>query len=256
MSVAQRIIAKVPRAAYGIAYGIACWLAFLAVALLLAVLLVFLPGMQRRRAATRRCAQLYLALTAARPRIRGLQYLPAEPCIVVANHASYLDGLVLSAALPPRFGFVIKRELTRIPLAHFLLRRIGSEFVERFDTRRGAADARRILALAEARQSLAFFPEGTFRAEPGLRRFHGGAFAAAARGRAPVVPVVIRGSRAMLAAGMRLPRRAPLEVIIKPPIHPNGENDAAAALRLTARASILEDLVEPDLAGTDPGPGT
>ncbi len=55
---------------------------------------------------------------------------------------------------------------------------------------------------------------------------------------------------------MRLPRPAPLEVIIKPPIHPHGGNDAAAELRLTARASILEDLVEPDLAGTGPGPGT
>ena len=113
---------------------------------------------------------------------------------MAANHSSYMDGVILAAVLPPRFGFVIKREVTKVPLVHFFLRRIGSQFVERFDTRRGASDARRILALAESRQCLAFFPEGTFRAEPGLRRFQSGAFAAAVRGDVPLVPVVIRGS--------------------------------------------------------------
>lgn len=212
-------------------YGVIAWSAFLVVALPLVALVAILPGESRRRAATRHAARLTLAVMAARPRVSGLQHLPAAPCIVVANHASYLDGMVLSAALPPRFGFVIKREMTRVPLAHFLLRRIGSQFVERFDTRRGAADARRILALAESRHSLAFFPEGTFRSEPGLRRFHSGAFAAAVRGDLPVVPVVIRGTRRMLAAGQLLPQPGQIEVIVKPAVRHNGADDAVEALR-------------------------
>jgi 1-acyl-sn-glycerol-3-phosphate acyltransferase len=229
------------------AYGLACWVTFTLVALGLVAVVAILPGISRRRAATRWGARLFLALAAARPRVSGLEQLPDEPCVVVANHASYLDGVILTAVLPPRFAFVIKREMTRVPLVHFLLRRIGSQFVERFDTRRGAADARRILALAESQHSLAFFPEGTFRPEPGLRRFQSGAFAAAARGRTPVVPVVIRGSRAMLGADMRLPRRTPLEVIVKPPVRHNGEDDAVATLRTASRDSILEELAEPDL---------
>jgi 1-acyl-sn-glycerol-3-phosphate acyltransferase len=185
-------------------------------------------------------------LTAARPRVTGIEHLPASACIVAANHASYVDGVILAAALPSRFRFVIKREMTRVPLAHFLLRRIGSLFVERFDTRRGASDARRILSLAESRHSLAFFPEGTFRREPGLRRFQSGAFAAAVRGDLPVVPVVIRGTRQMLCAGRWLPRPSKLEVIVKPPVHHNGESDAVAALLESCRRSILEELREPD----------
>lgn len=232
-----------------LAYGVAGWIAFLAVALPLVALVAVLPGLDRRRAAARHAARLVLFLMRARPRVAGLALLPPGPCIVVANHASYVDGMVLTASLPPRFGFVIKREMTRVPVAHFLLRRIGSQFVERFDTRRGAADARRILALAEARQSLAFFPEGTFRPEPGLRRFQSGAFAAAVRGDVPVVPVVIRGTRHMLAAGTLLPRMSRLEVIVKPPVRHNGEGDAVAVLRTACRTSILEDLPEPDLAG-------
>lgn len=229
-------------------YGIVSWITFAAVASFLVGAVLLLPRLQQRRAAARRAARLYLFCVAARPRLSGLEHLPDGPCIIAANHASYLDGLLLTAALPPRFGFVIKREMTRVPVAHFLLRRLGSQFVERFDTRRGAADARRILALAEARQSLAFFPEGTFRPEPGLRRFQSGAFAAAVRGDLPVVPVVIRGTRRMLAAGTALPRPSALEVIVKPAVRHNGSEDAVAALRAACRSSILEDLAEPDLA--------
>jgi 1-acyl-sn-glycerol-3-phosphate acyltransferase len=230
-------------------YGIVSWSAFATVALSLALVVALLPGEARRRAATRQGARLFLALAGARPRITGLENLPAEPCIVAANHASYLDGVVLTAVLPPRFAFVIKREVTAVPLVHFFLRRIGAQFVERFDTRRGASDARRILSLAESRASLAFFPEGTFRAEPGLRRFQNGAFAAAVRGDVPVVPVVIRGTRAMLSAAHWLPRPRPLAVIVKPPVRHNGEDDAIAALLKSCRSSILEDLGEPDLLG-------
>lgn len=238
---------KTPAALGQRLYGIATWFAFLAVVLPLAALIAILPGQFRRRAAARHAARLFLALAGARPVVTGLGNLPDGPCIVAANHASYLDGVILTAVLPPRFGFVIKREMTGVPVAHFLLRRIGSQFVERFDTRRGASDARRILALAESRHSLAFFPEGTFRPEPGLRRFQSGAFAAAVRGDVPVVPVVIRGTREMLAAGMLLPRRGPLAVIVKPPVRHNGSDDAVAALLRECRSSILEDLPEPDL---------
>lgn len=228
-------------------YGVAVWLAFLAVVLPLVVIVAVMPGEDRRRAAAQRAAQLFLRLIGARPVVRGMENLPAGPCIIVANHASYIDGPILTAVLPPRFGFVIKREVTRVPVVHFLLKRIGSHFVERFDTRRGAADARRVFAAAVSRQSLAFFPEGTFRPEPGLRRFQNGAFAAAVRGDVPLVPLVIRGSRRMLAANMRLPRPSHLEVIVKPPVRHNGEADAVANLHRACRSSILEDLPEPDL---------
>lgn len=238
-------------------YGLLSWLAFAAVCVPLAALLMILPGQGRRQAAARRAARIFLTLAGARPRVHGLERLPDEPCIVVANHASYLDGVLLMAVLPPRFCFVIKREVTRLPVLHFLLRRIGSQFVERFDTRRGASDARRILSLARARTSLVFFPEGTFRPEPGLRRFQNGAFAAAVRGDVAVVPIVLRGTRAMLSSAMWLPRRTRLEVIVKPAVRHNGEDDAAARLLATSRSSILEDLPEPDLlAQHAPGLGS
>jgi 1-acyl-sn-glycerol-3-phosphate acyltransferase len=229
------------------AYGLLGWLALTAVTLPTLGVVAITPGLERRRRIVRHAARLFLGVTRARPRVAGLQHLPIEPCVVVANHASYLDGIILTAVLPPRFSFVIMREMTRVPIAHFLLRRIGSQFVDRFDTRRGARDTRRILSLASTKQSLAFFPEGTFKPEPGLRRFQNGAFAAAARGQLPVVPIVIRGSRAMLPARAWLPKPGLLEVIVKPAVRHNGDSDAVTTLQMASRRSILEDVREPDI---------
>jgi len=48
--------------------------------------------------------------------VSGQSRLPkGTPYVLVANHASYLDGVVMTAALPPRFGFVIKREMNDVP---------------------------------------------------------------------------------------------------------------------------------------------
>ncbi|MEO7385794.1 MAG: lysophospholipid acyltransferase family protein [Gammaproteobacteria bacterium] len=227
-------------------FGLYAATVFALMALLTVALVAVTPRLGLRRRVARRGAASVFRLTGTRLTVRGLSHIPAEPCIIVANHASYLDGPLLTATLPPRFGFVIKREMTRVPLAHFLLRRIGSEFVERQDAHKSAADARRILQKARAQESLAFFPEGTFTAEPGLRRFHNGAFAAAVRGQVPVVPVVIRGSRHMLPASRALPRPGELEVIVKPALWASATTPVSTLLE-EARRSILAELDEPDL---------
>ena len=227
-------------------FGVYATGVFAAVSLSTLAAVTFAPAIAGRRQLVRHAAGALLSLTGTRLSVSGLDHVPGDPCIVIANHSSYLDGAILSAALPPRFGFVIMREMTRVPFAHFLLRRIGSEFVERKDAHRGASDARRILHKAHSQESLAFFPEGAFFAEPGLRRFHNGAFAAAVRGNLPVVPVVIRGSRDILPAARRLPRPGSIDVIIKPALRASGDNPVHT-LREQARLSILEDLNEPDL---------
>ena len=114
-------------------YSVWIALAFLAVGVAALVLLALLPGVARRRAAARAAARAFLRLAGMPLRVKFLERLPPGQCVVVCNHASYLDGIVLAAALPPRFGFVVKREMAGVPLAGVVLRRLGSEFVERFD---------------------------------------------------------------------------------------------------------------------------
>ncbi len=237
----------------GLIYGIGIWLEFLAATVLVLPVLLLTPRLSRRRAQVSGLARLALRLAGMRLELHGLDQLP-QPCIVVANHSSYLDGVVLAATLPPCFSFVIKREMSAVPLAGTLLRRIGAEFVERGDRIRGARDARRLLRNAAIGHSLVFFPEGTFSTAIGLLRFHIGAFAAAVRADLPVVPVAIRGTRHCLPPGSPWPRPGTIriEALAALPAQPaapgSDAGDRAALLRDAARAALLGALGEADLA--------
>ena len=238
-----------PRAALAAPYGIFCWILFLVLALSALALTLPLPNVRSRRLVTRTAARVFLGLAGFRVRVSGLHTLPEDACVVVANHASYLDGVVLHAVLPTRFAFIIKKEMVAVPLAGFLLRRLGSEFVERFDRQRAATDARRVLRRAAGGEALACFPEGTFSRQPGLRRFHTGAFVAAARAGLEVVPTAIRGTREILPDGRLLPWPGRIHVDILGRLTALGDGDAAHAkrLRAEARRHILDALGEPDL---------
>ena len=251
------MVSSLKRAILGlleIAYGLYAVAAFLVCGLATFALVLLPLGITARRHMAHFAAQAFFRLAGMPIRMIDTQHLPTGPCVVVANHASYLDGVVLKAALPARFSFVIKKEVSRVPLAGFVLRRIGSEFVDRFNRHAGGMDARRLFKAAETGQALAFFPEGTFLAQPGLGKFHTGAFAIAARAELPIVPIAIRGTRHILPSGRFLPRPGRIHVQVMPPLAPLRGLDptlATAQIRDQARARILTALDEPDLSETD-----
>lgn len=239
--------------AFNILYGVYAVTAFVVLGTL-AFLLTLLPlNIGARRTIAHLTARAFLFTAGIRLRVHERE-LPSGPCVVVANHASYIDGVVLKAALPARFCFVIKKEVSRVPLAGLLLRRIGSEFVDRFNRHAGGLDTRRLIKAADAGQSLAFFPEGTFVAEPGVGKFHTGAFAIAGRSNMPIVPVAIRGTRHILPSGRFLPRLGAIEVQVLRAIAPSADADMASAVALMrdqARSRIIAALGEPDLSAND-----
>lgn len=159
---------------------------------------------------------------------------------------------MLTAALPPRFAYVVKSELERSLVPRVLLRGLGAVFVERFEPGRGTAEAGKALAAVQAGDALVIFPEGTFVRAPGLLPFRLGGFAVAAEAGIPVVPVAIAGTRSLLRAGSWLPRRGPVAVTVLPPVRPDGEGwGAAVALRDGVRTALLAATGEPDLVPED-----
>ncbi|HET8691017.1 MAG TPA: lysophospholipid acyltransferase family protein [Steroidobacteraceae bacterium] len=234
------------RAPFRPAWGLWACLLVVPVLLVAALPILLFPGLPARRAAAGLACRAWFVLSGIPVARRGIERLPAGACVIVANHASYLDGPLLFAHLPPRFGFVIKKEASRAPLLGFLLRRLGHHFVERSNRHEGAGDARRILRALESGEAVAFFPEGTFHPEPGIARFHGGAFALAARTGVPVAPVAIRGTRAILGGGRAWPRWSRIAIDVLEPLPPaTGAGDAANALRDAARERIGAAAGEP-----------
>jgi 1-acyl-sn-glycerol-3-phosphate acyltransferase len=199
---------------------------------------LFLPSLRRRRLVAGSFSRAFLRGAGISFSVEGLHLLPSVPCVVVANHASYIDGLVAAAALPPDFAFVIKKEMVRVPLAGLLLRRLGSQFVERHNRHKGGVDARRVLKLAATGQSLVFFPEGTFTEVRAIGKFHGGAFVTAVRANMPVVAIAIHGTRAVLPSGGLVVHRRPIRVEIL-------EVLSAADARLQSRELIAHAVGDP-----------
>jgi len=231
-----------------ILYGAYAWLILLFVATPVAAACLALPGVERRRRVARWGAAAVLRLIGSPVRVSGIPIAEPRSSIVVANHSSYLDGIILTAVLPPEYTFLIKSEMMAVPIAGFVLRRLGSEFVDRANQQQRHRSARRLVDAARSGHALAVFPEGTFDERPGLKPFQMGAFRAAYRNGLAVVPVVIHGARAKLPGDTWLPRPGPLAVEICAPAVTGNHADAHDLMR-AVRATMLDRLDEPDLAG-------
>lgn len=244
------------RVASDVGYAAYVWVLFMMFAPLAWLVTVLLPRPAWSWAASRMMARLFARMAGTPIVVHGLESLSSgKPCVLVSNHASYLDGIALVAALPGRlsgsgyFSFVAKRELVDNVIARIYLKRIGTDFVERFDAQRGVKDVKQVARSLQSGCSPLFFPEGTFTRIPGLRPFRMGAFVVAAEAGVPVVPVSIRGTRSMLRDGHWFPRRGIITITIGKPVAPEGKDWAAAIHLLNmARAEILRHCGEPDLA--------
>lgn len=244
------------RAAAAISFSCYCWGLFCLLIPPVYIAILLLPTIGWRWAFIQRTLRLLAGLTATPLSVQGLEQLPNEPSLLVVNHASFLDGYALIAALPGRYGFVAKRELAGSFWLRIPLKRIGTEFVERFDQQKGLEDARSLGQRAAQGRSLIFFPEGTFTRMPGLRAFHMGAFMTAAETDLPLVPIAICGTRSMLRGTDRFLHRGAVSIQIGPAVRsadlpgPASEESVwARALRLrnSCRDYILRHCGEPDL---------
>jgi 1-acyl-sn-glycerol-3-phosphate acyltransferase len=238
------------RRALELSYAAWWWGVLVTVASVGWLLVVTLPSLRWRWAVFRSVARLHFWLTASSPEVRGREQVLPPRCIWVCNHASYVDALVVAAALPGPFAFAVKSELGEGFVTRVGLRRLGARFVERFDVQRGAQAARgELLEAVNAGERLLVFAEGTLTRRPGLAQFRLGAFVLACEAGVPVIPVVLRGTRSVLRDEQWLPHRAPIAVTIADPVAPDGAGwGAAVRLRDRVRATMLEISCEPDLA--------
>ena len=239
-------LARGGREALGLLYSGYCWLLLCLIAVPIWLGVAGLPRQRWCRSWARTGARLFLGLAGLSLRVRGLESLSSPAVrVLAANHASYLDGLVLCAALPPHFTFVAKRELAGQRIAGRFLRKLGAHFVERVDPRGGADDAEGLARALEAGESLVIFPEGTLGPEPGLRPFHMGAFVLAARSGVELLPLAIGGTRRVLRDGQWRLRRGAIQVECCPPLVAQQSSWLEAIrLRDATRAALLERLDE------------
>lgn len=114
---------------------------------------------------------------------------PPGPLLVVANHVSWLDIVVLGRLHGSRF--VAKAEVADWPLVGWLARATGTLFLRRGDAASLAAVAERMAFLLRAGEAVVLFPEGTTSDGRGLRPFRARLFGPVARVGGWVLPVAL-----------------------------------------------------------------
>jgi 1-acyl-sn-glycerol-3-phosphate acyltransferase len=168
----------------------------------------------------------------------GADRMPATgPAVVAPNHESFLDAIILGAAISRELRFVAKAELWRSRLLAWMIEGLGAIPIER-----GRSDylaAARVLQALEAGQAVVIFPQGAVRGDRAWKQ--GAAHAALVTG-APLVPVRLVGTARALSRGrIGFPR---LRVIVGEPIEvARGPNDPAAATKLTERLRIAVEAL-------------
>jgi 1-acyl-sn-glycerol-3-phosphate acyltransferase len=184
-------------------------------------------------------AEVWLRAAGTRVAAQGLEHLRSVgPCVVVCNHQSALDPIVLLRTLPLSLRALAMRELFRIPLFGPAMRTIGMIEVDRASPDFGRIDRAAARDLA-AGHSLLAFPEGRISPDGTIGAFKDGAFVIAVASQVPVVPVAIDGTRWIWPPGRRAIHGGQASVAAARPLQTSGltQHDVAA-LREQARAVI------------------
>ena len=139
-----------------------------------------------------------------RVRLHGAEHIEQEAaCVYVANHVSWYDVFVLGGVLP-RWSFVAKAELRKIPIFGRGAEAVGTIFVERQNRRAAVKMYEKAAEQIQEGASVVVYAEGTRGDSYALRPFKKGPFVLAIQAGVPIIPVVIMGTREVMPRGQWL----------------------------------------------------
>jgi 1-acyl-sn-glycerol-3-phosphate acyltransferase len=181
-----------------------------------------------------------------RGRIYGAERVPQNgPLIVVSNHASDFDPLILSCCVRRPVAYMAKEELFRVPVLGSAIQLYGA-----YPVKRGAADRSAMRAATgslEKNWAVGVFITGTRTADGRVTDPKLGAAWIAAKSQASLLPVSLWGTDRIFQKGSALPQRVPVtirigDVIAPPPL--GGDRAALEAVTQQCAAAIhdLHDL--------------
>ena len=123
--------------------------------------------------------------------------LEGQSYVVMSNHASYADIVALFMALPAIPGFLAKRELMKVPFLAAALRAGGHVIIDRGKRQSARAALGSAAEQVRSGKTVLIFPEGTRGDLDAVGEFKSGGFHLAKAAQVPIIPVGLRGTRAV-----------------------------------------------------------
>ena len=134
--------------------------------------------------------------TLYRIRKQGLEHIPDDgPLVLVCNHVSFVDALVIAGCIRRPVRFVIDHRIYKVPVLNFIFRTAGAIPIAsgREDPQMLARAYDRISRYLEEGEVVCIFPEGALTADGEMRTFRPGITKIIRRNPVPVVPMALRG---------------------------------------------------------------
>ena len=173
-------------------------------------------------------------------RVYHAERLPREGgVLVVSNHQSYLDPILVAVGMPRPFHPMARESLFRVAPFRWLIRSLYA-----FPVRRGTADfgaVREALRRLRAGAVVLMFPEGTRTRDGSIEPLQGGPVTVALRGGVPIVPMVIDGAFEAWPRTQMLPWPHRVRVACGTPVWPD---EAAAKEPDVVMAAIRDQMLE------------
>ncbi len=181
-----------------------------------------------------------------RLRVHGGEHMSQrDACVYVANHVSWFDVFCLAAVLP-RWSFVAKQELRKIPIFGRGAEAVGTIFVERRSRKSATAMYEKAALRINEGASVVVFAEGTRGDEYALRPFKKGSFVLAMTAGVPIIPVVIVGTREVMPRGQWLVHSGVVNIHVLDPIPTAGlqfsDRERLVAQVWSSMASAMHSL--------------
>jgi len=171
---------------------------------------------------------------------------PRNPYVVVSNHESFVDILLISQ-LPWEMKWLSKKEIFAIPVLGWLMRLAKDIPLDRQDSASAAAVMQQCATLLRQRVSVMIFPEGTRSTTGVLLPFKDGAFRLAIEAQVPILPLAVSGAADALRTHDWRFGRATAEVRVLEPISTAGLTlRDLAELRDRTRTRIIAELARMD----------
>lgn len=140
---------------------------------------------------THRWSNVWLFLLGMPVSVRGHYPKDGRKYVIIANHISYLDPVVVYAAIPWYFRALAKIELARVPLFGYIYKRLAL-VVDRQSAESRAASMRKMQQVLRKESHIFIYPEGTFNeSEAPVKEFYDGAFRLAINTNTPILPLIL-----------------------------------------------------------------
>ena len=187
----------------------------------------------------------FVKAVGVRVHVRGLERIPPEVCLFVANHTSSADAPAVVGAIPRRIAILLKESLFKWPIVGQAF--LAAQFipVNRSARESAISSVEKATEALKAGQSILIYPEGTRSPDGRLQEFKKGAVMMAIKAGVPIVPMACSGAHHIMEKGSLVIRAGDILVEFLEPID-------ASKYSLDERDALNEHVHDVMAAGLPP----